>query len=127
MSNETRKFAGLEALQTFLEGCKTLFANITHKHTLDDVTDYVVDSELSQESNNPVQNSTITAEFNAIKDSKAAKDHSHAISDVTDLQTTLDGKANAFTAAYINIESNATVVTEEAIAQMMEEIENGAY
>ena len=39
MSNKTKKFAGLESLQAFLDGCKTLFANITHKHTMSDITD----------------------------------------------------------------------------------------
>ena len=66
MSNETKKFAGLEALQTFLEGCKTLFASITHKHTLSDISDYTVDTELSSTSANPVQNKVINEEFEAV-------------------------------------------------------------
>ena len=66
MSNETKKFAGLESLQAFLDGCKTLFASITHKHTMSDITDYTVDSELSSVSTNPVQNKAINAEFDAI-------------------------------------------------------------
>ena len=65
MSNETKKFAGLESLQAFLDGCKTIFANITHKHTMSDITDYTVDSELSSESTNPVQNAVLTAELDA--------------------------------------------------------------
>lgn len=67
MSNETKKFAGLGTLQAFLDGCKTLFASITHKHTMSDITDYTVDSELSSESTNPVQNATVNAAFDATK------------------------------------------------------------
>ena len=68
MSNETKKFAGLESLQAFLDGCKTIFANITHKHTMSDITDYTVDSELSSTSENPIQNKVVDAKFNAVTD-----------------------------------------------------------
>ena len=67
MSNETKKYAGLGTLQAFLDGCKTLFANITHKHTMSDITDYTVDSELSSESINPVQNVVVNTAFEATK------------------------------------------------------------
>jgi len=87
MSNETKKFAGLESLQAFLDGCKTLFASITHKHTMSDITDYTVDEALSDSSTNPVQNKVINEEFDAIADamgalelaidSKANKEHVH--------------------------------------------------
>jgi hypothetical protein len=38
-----KKFAGIETLQAFLDGCKTIFANITHKHTMSDITDIGMD------------------------------------------------------------------------------------
>lgn len=99
MSNTTKKFAGLDALQTFLDNCKTLFANITHKHTMSDIEDYVVDTELSSTSNNPVQNAVITESI-----------------------TTLSS-----TVAYIDTESNDTVMTEAEAQARMEAIEYGRY
>lgn len=83
MSNETKKYAGLEALQTFLDGCKTLFATITHKHTLSDISDYTVDSELSSTSTNPVQNKVLDEEFEAISQAMAT------------LEASIDEKVNA--------------------------------
>lgn len=59
-----------------------------------------VDNALSSTSENPVQNKVLDAEFNAINtamdeieqsvDGKADAEHSHIISDVTDLQSNLD-------------------------------------
>ena len=69
----TKKYASLETLREFLESCKTLFAGITHKHTISDITDYVVDSKLSDTSNNPVQNAVITAEIEGIKEELTQK------------------------------------------------------
>lgn len=63
----TKKFASLETIQAFLDGCKTLFANITHKHTISDITDYAVDSELSSDSTNPVQNVVVNTALEAAK------------------------------------------------------------
>lgn len=96
MSNETKKYAGLESLRAFLDGCRTLFASITHKHTISDITDYTVDSELSSESANPVQNKTINAEFDALAD--AMSDLRVAINEKIDSATvseTYETKADA--------------------------------
>lgn len=83
MSNETKKYAGIESLQTFLEGCKNLFEKIGHKHTLSDIEDYTVDTKLSSTSNNPIANSAVDAEFEAISDAMGA------------LETAIDSKADA--------------------------------
>lgn len=37
MANEQKKFAGLSALQTFLDKCKEIFAPLTHTHSYDDL------------------------------------------------------------------------------------------
>ena len=42
------------------------FALKTHSHTVSDISDYVVDSELSPTSTNPVENSTIKAKFDSV-------------------------------------------------------------
>ena len=108
----TKKYVSLSKLSAFLDNLKNVFALKTHTHTTSDISDFVVDSELSSTSTNPVQNAVINAEFDAISDAmgaldlaidgKANTEHNHAISDVTDLQTaldtleeTIDGKADA--------------------------------
>lgn len=98
----SKKYVSPSKLSVFLDGCKNLFANITHKHTISDITDYTVDSQLSSTSTNPVQNKTINAEFDSMVtamnaldaaiDEKADSEHIHAISDVTNLQSSLDAK-----------------------------------
>lgn len=98
MSNETKKYAGLDALQTFLEGCKTLFASITHKHTISDITDYKVDTALSSTSTNPIQNKVINAEFDAISEAMGTLEA--AIDDKLDTSmasSTYETKENAQT------------------------------
>lgn len=57
---EQRKYADLNSLQQFLLKLKDMFSFKEHKHTLEDITDYVVDTSLSKESENPVQNKVIT-------------------------------------------------------------------
>lgn len=49
----------------------------------------VVDSSLSSSSNNPVQNKIVTNALNG----KANSSHSHSISNITNLQSTLDSKS----------------------------------
>lgn len=78
-----KKYASLDTLRTFLDNLKETFSDLSHKHTLSDITDYIVDSQLSPNSNNPVANKTIDAEFEAVSQAMGA------------LETTIDGKANS--------------------------------
>jgi hypothetical protein len=64
MANEN-KYAGLEAMQVFLENLKKLFAT---KSDLENAK-VAVDTELSLSSSNPVANSVLNAEFEAIESS----------------------------------------------------------
>lgn len=74
-------------LSLFLDNIKTIFAPLTHKHTISEISDYVVDSELSATSTNPVANSVLDAEFEAVSqavqviervvDTKADAEHDH--------------------------------------------------
>ena len=101
----TKKYVSLNKLSSFLDNLKTVFAFKAHTHSTSDISDYTIDSALSSTSTNPVQNKVIDAEFDAIADGmsalelaidgKADATHNHAISDVTDLQTTLDGKLSS--------------------------------
>ena len=96
----TQKYVSLSKLQTFLDNLNTKFAALTHTHTISDISDLAVDSQLSSTSTNPVQNKVLDAEFEAISeamavleasiDDKANATHKHIISDVTDLQSNLD-------------------------------------
>lgn len=79
----TKKYASLSSLQTFLENLRNVFSPLSHKHNISDMTDYVVDAELSSTSTNPVQNKVINEEFNAISDGMGA------------LELAIDGKADA--------------------------------
>lgn len=69
-----KNYVGLTSLSTFLDKLKSMFALLVHKHTLSDITDYSVDSALSSTSTNPVQNSVINAELDAIAEAMQALD-----------------------------------------------------
>lgn len=82
-----KKYVSLSKLSDFLDNLKNKFAEMSHTHTISDLTDYKVDAELSATSTNPVQNKVIDAEFEAIAtgmnaleaaiDEKADEIHSH--------------------------------------------------
>ena len=82
-----KKYVSLSKLQTFLDNLKNVFALVSHKHTTADITDYTVDTALSPDSTNPVQNNVLDAEFEAIGksfealesaiDDKADSTHNH--------------------------------------------------
>lgn len=65
-----------------------------HEKKLENIDDgankTVVDSSLSSSSTNPVQNKVV----NSALSGKANSSHSHSISNITDLQSSLDGKTN---------------------------------
>lgn len=69
---ENKKYISPSKLSVFLDNLKATFSPLVHKHTISEITDYVVDSELSSTSNNPVANSAIDAEFEAIGDALGA-------------------------------------------------------
>lgn len=87
MANDSKKYVSLNRLQTFLENLTDKFAALSHKHTMSDITDISdirieVDTELSSTSNNPVANSALNAEFDAIGNAMGA------------LELSIDGKAD---------------------------------
>lgn len=95
-----KKYAGLDALRTFLDNLKNTFAALNHTHKISDLTDYTVDETLSSTSTNPVQNKVLDAEFEAISvamgtletaiDGKLDKEHNH--DDVYYTETEIDEK-----------------------------------
>lgn len=78
-----KKYVSLSRLSDFLDNLKATFSAISHNHTLSDVTDYVVDTELSSTSTNPVQNKVLDNEFDAIANSMGA------------IEIAIDGKADS--------------------------------
>lgn len=65
---EEKKYLSESGLLRLVELIKSGFAKLTHSHTLEDITDYKVDTELSIESTNTVQNKIITVEINRINE-----------------------------------------------------------
>ena len=68
----SKKYVSPSKLSIFLDNLKNIFAPLSHKHTLSDITDYVVDSSLSSTSTNPIQNKVINAEFDAVSEAMGA-------------------------------------------------------
>ncbi len=90
-----KKYVSLSKLATFLDKLKTTFASLNHTHNLSDLTDYSVDTALSDTSTNPVQNKVLNEEFDSIAtamnvleaaiDGKADSSHTHS-----DYETKID-------------------------------------
>ena len=75
------KYVSPSKLSLFLENLKAIFSPLTHSHNVSDLSDYVVDSELSSTSTNPVQNNVLYSEFEAISDAMTVLES--AIDDIT--------------------------------------------
>lgn len=60
MSKQQKAYAGPNSLASFLTRIEKFFAKIEHKHSIEDISDYTVDSDFSTTSENPVQNKVIT-------------------------------------------------------------------
>jgi hypothetical protein len=93
--NTQNKYVSPSRLSLFLENLKTIFSPLTHTHKISEITDYVIDSELSSTSNNPVANSTINTEFDAVSEAMGALElaidnHTHTVDKITDLSVTAD-------------------------------------
>jgi hypothetical protein len=54
-----KNYLDLPGVSRLLENLRNTFATLVHKHTLSDIEDYTVDSELSTTSANPVQNKVV--------------------------------------------------------------------
>lgn len=98
-----KKYVSLTRLSNFLDNIKVKYSQVGHKHTISEITDYTVDTELSPTSTNPVANSALNEEFDAVSeamsalelaiDNKSDSSHTHEISDINELQGILDSKS----------------------------------
>ena len=86
------KFLDLLGLTEFLNKCKTIFASIIHTHKIEDLEDYVVDSELSTESSNPVENKVVQVAIQKLTDEKA--NNEDIPTKITDLENDSDFVTN---------------------------------
>ena len=120
-----KKYASLETLRTFLDNLKETFSDLSHKHTLSDITDYKVDSALSSTSNNPVANKTINEEFDAISEAMGAleqaidgkSDNSHTHDSRYYTESEIDSKLSTVNTSITNITSGSTPVKEAEHAE----------
>jgi len=58
---DIKKYLTLDSLAYFIAKLRNNFAAISHKHDIEDITDYAIDTELSSDSTGPVQNKVINA------------------------------------------------------------------
>lgn len=56
---QLKKHLGEDGFKQLISLIKTGFANLSHKHTVADITDYTVDNSLNSNSTNPVQNKVV--------------------------------------------------------------------
>ena len=121
MAQEEKKYLSESGLQRLVEIIKAGFARLTHTHELSDITDYEVDAELSQNSENPVQNKVIKSALDekvpmgrTVNGKSLDADINLTASDVGTMTTDeitseLDTKANATNVAYIDENDNETI------------------
>ena len=100
-----KKYISLSKLSIFLDNLNNKFASLHHNHTINDITDLAVDSELSSTSVNPVQNKVIDAEFEAIS----------VAMDV--LEKAIDEKVDANTLSNYSTTEESKLYTDNAVAQ----------
>lgn len=107
---EEKNFVTFRRLSLFLTYLKTIFAGLSHKHTISDLTDYTVDTQLSSTSSNTVQNKVVNAAIESIKtqaDANLASAKSYADSAVD----TKVGAHNTSTSAHSDIRVLITNLT----------------
>lgn len=104
-----KKYVSLSKLSNFLDNLKNTFASLVHTHTISDIEDYTVDDALSSTSSNPVSNSVLDAEFEAI--SQALNIYETEL-DTHNHNSSYDAKGSADTAL-----QTAQIYTDTAVSQ----------
>ena len=72
-TNSEKKYLDKTGLSYLIGKLIDKFSALGHKHKIEDLEDYTVDTSLSDTSENPVQNKVINAEFERINDTLAEK------------------------------------------------------
>lgn len=64
---QTRKYVSLSKLETFYDNLKKVFANKTHNHNKSEISDLIIDTSVSDVSENLVQNKAVGSAINDLK------------------------------------------------------------
>ena len=113
----SKKYISLSRLSDFLDNLKNTFATLSHTHKVSDLTDYVVDTELSSTSTNPVQNKVVNAEFTAVNT---------AFDAVTSVLDTMGDALDALGATVDNHNHNDIYYTEDEVDEKFDNAINEA-
>lgn len=124
---QEKRYLGESGLQTLVDLIKAGYAKMVHSHTLSEITDYTVDSEIKSDSENPVQNQVVKEALDlrvpvvrTVNGKTLEADINLSASDVgtmtsEEITIELDTKADAIGVAYIDIEDNENVEYEGTI------------
>ena len=111
-----RKYVSLSKLSTFLDNLKNTFASLTHKHTINDITDFSIDNALSSTSTNPLQNKIVNAQFEAVDD--LIYDVTERIvsqdNTISSIESTLLGKANTNHGTHVTFSTTSPLMDGDA-------------
>lgn len=110
------KYVSPSKLSIFLDNLKNIFSPLTHVHNLSEIADYIVDSELSPTSTNPVQNTVLNAEFEAI--SEALNVYDLVLDDKADINHNHDDKYDSLGSAEIAL-ATSKKYTDDKVASMI--------
>ena len=110
-----KKYLDYNGLARLLENLVSVFAPKTHNHTVSELSDYTVDTALSDTSTNPVTNQAIKSQFDAV-DSKidtlesSLSNGNVVVSEATHASTA-DSATNAANANYASTAGHANTAT----------------
>lgn len=120
-----KKHLGEDGFKQLISLIKTGFADLLHKHTIADITDYKVDNSLNTNSTNPVQNQVVKEALDLKVPTARTVNGKSLDADITlnasdvgtmtseEITSELDEKANAIEVAYIDIEDNENIEYED--------------
>lgn len=120
-----KKHLGEDGFKQLISLIKTGFADLLHKHTIADITDYKVDNSLNTNSTNPVQNQVVKEALDLKVPTARTVNGKSLDADITlnasdvgtmtseEITNELDEKANAIEVAYIDIEDNENIEYED--------------
>ena len=106
----TKKYVSLSKLSTFLDNLSDKFAVVTHTHKLSDISDYKVDTALSPDSVNPVQNKVLDAEFDSIAVAMNSLESS-----IDDKSAEVDEKIDEVSGAVVDLSETVSTNYDESI------------
>lgn len=121
-----RKYASMSSISYLVDNIMAKFSKLGHKHTSSDITDLKIPTKVSELTNDSGYVTTsVTDGLSETISGKANTSHTHSISNVTNLQSSLDAKVP--TSRTINnktLTSNITLSASDVSAYSKTEINN---